>query len=232
MRLTLRDKLIIETLRNQEFCLYKDIKNKFFSSKTSASNRLNKLKEGGFLVIEDIKPSYMKEPLDNSTLGLVGRNLKIISLSEKCYLQKRIPSVWKKRHQLLLFSVREKLEKSLGVEALLENEIRDLKETLHNVDYEPLPDFYIKGEGYKLAVELELSLKSQGRYFLKLSEYKNSRFTHVLYVSTHIKSLQRLLRTFRFRRYIGITHFSEVETVTSHRYGKQSLIDWLKERTK
>ena len=165
----------------------------------------------------------MKRALDNLSIGLVGRNLKIISLSEKCYLQKRTPSVWKKRHQLLLFSIREKLEKILGVEAIFENQIRDVKETLHNGDFEPLPDFYLKGEGYKLAVELELSLKSQGRYFLKLSEYKNSRFTHVLYVSTHIKSLQRLLRTFRHRRYIGITHFSEVETVTSHRYGKQSL---------
>ena len=232
MRLTERDKLIIETLRDQEFCFYNDIKNKFFSSKTSASNRLSKLKENGYLIIEDIKPSDIEQVLDNSSIGLVGRNLKVISLSDKCHLIKRIPSVWKKKHQLLLFSIKEKLEKLLGVEAVLENQIRDLKDTLYNGDYEPLPDLYLKGEDYKLAVELELNLKSQGRYFLKIAEYKNSRFTHVLYVATHIKNLQRLLRTFRYRKYIAISHYSEVENVFSHRYGKQSLLKWLKERTK
>ena len=92
--------------------------------------------------------------------------------------------------------------------------------------------FILKVKVIKLAVELELNLKSQSRYFLKIAEYKNSRFTHVLYVATHIRSLQRLLRTFSYRRYIGISHYSEVETVSSHRYGKQSLLNWLKERTK
>ena len=232
MRLTLRDKLIIETLRCQDFCFYKDIKNNFFSSKTSASNRLNKLKEGGYLVIEDIKPSDIKAVIDNSSIGLVGRNLKILSLSKSNRLRKRTPSAWKKKHQILLFSVRERLEKILGAEVVFENQIRELKETSDNGDYEPLPDCYIKGEGYKLAVELELNLKSQRRYFLKMSEYQNSRFTHVLYIVSHIKSIPRLLRTFRYKRYIGIAHYSEIETVFSHRYGKQTFSDWLKKRTK
>ena len=86
----------------------------------------------------------------------------------KVKLLKREPSPWKKTHQLLLFSVRERLEKLLGVEAVFENQIRDSKYTLlQNGDDEPLPDFYMEGESYKLAVELELSLKSQNRYFLK-----------------------------------------------------------------
>ena len=52
MRLTFRDKLIIETLKNQDFCFYKDIEKSFFPSKYSAYKRLKELKENRFIVIE------------------------------------------------------------------------------------------------------------------------------------------------------------------------------------
>ena len=231
MRLTERDKLIIETLRDQEFCFYKDICKRFFPSKSSASQSLKRLIDSGHIILEPIE-KFEGNIFDDLSVSLFAKNHFVVCLRDKYKLMKRTPSVWKKKHQLLLFSIKERLEKLLGTEAVFENQIRDLKQTLYNGDYEPLPDLYLKGENYKLAVELELNLKSQGRYFLKIAEYKNSRFTHVLYVATHIKSLQRLLRTFRYRKYIAISHYSEVENVFSHRYGKQSLLKWLKERTK
>ena len=40
MILTKRDKLIINLLKHQEFCLYKDIKNKFFPSRSSFTHVL------------------------------------------------------------------------------------------------------------------------------------------------------------------------------------------------
>ena len=232
MILTKRDKLIIEILQNQDFCFYKDVCKNFFPSKTSACNRLNKLKEGGYLQIEEIKPSDINKVLDSPSLGLAGKQLKIISLSNKGRLAKRKTSPLKKTHQILLFSVRKRLEKFLEKEAVFENQIRELRQTLHNGKYEPFPDFFIKGEGYKLAVELELSLKSQNRYFQKMIDYRNSRFTHVLYIATHIKTLPKLSGTFRHRKYIAVSHYSNVEQVISHRYGRQSLNEWLKERTK
>ena len=231
MRLTIRDKLIIETVRNNDFCFYKDICKSFFPSKSSASQSLKRLVNSGHILLEPIE-KFKGDTFDDLSISLFAKNHFIICLGERYKLMKRTPSGWKKKHQLLLFSVKERLEKLLGLEAIFENQIRDLKETLHNGDYEPLPDFYLKGQDFKLAVELELTLKSQGRYFFKLAEYKKSRFTHVLYVATHIKSLQKLLRTFRYRRYIAITHYSEIETVSSHRYGKQPILSWLKERTK
>ena len=45
MRLTPRDRLIIEVLKEQDFCFYSDIKKKFFSSDCSASHRLTCLKK-------------------------------------------------------------------------------------------------------------------------------------------------------------------------------------------
>ena len=232
VRLTGRDKQIIVLLQKQDFCFYSDIKKKFFSSDASACNRLSKLKNQGHILIEPVDLSSLKRTMDDSSLGLVGRNLKMISLSEKSFLKKRKKSYWKKTHQLLLFSVKERLEKLLKREAVFDNQIKDLKETLHNGNYEPLPDFYIQGEDYKLAVELELHLKSRKLYFLKVAEYRRSRFTHVLYVSSHIRKMQRLIRAFQSRKYIAIAHYSNLENIFSHRYGNLALREWLKEKTK
>ena len=232
VRLTERDKLIINTLQRQDFCFYNDIKKRFFSSDASACNRLSKLKKQGYISIEPIKSLSLKKNLDNSSLGLVGRNLKVISLSEECGLVKRKTSPSKKTHQLLLFSIKERLERLLETEAIFENQIRDLKNTLYNGKYEPLPDFYFKGEDFKLAVELELNIKTRSRYFLKMAEYRRSRFTHVLYVVTHIKKIQSLIKNFQNRKYVAITHYSKVEEVISHRYGNLPLLEWLKRRTK
>ena len=131
VRLTRRDKLIIDLLQKQDFCFYSDIKKKFFSSDASACNRLSKLKNQGHILIEPVDFHVLKRNLDNSSLGLIGRNLKIVSLSDKCHLKKRESSDWKKTHQLLLFSVKERLEKLLNKKAIFENQVKDLKETLH-----------------------------------------------------------------------------------------------------
>ena len=232
VRLTGRDKQIIDLLQNQDFCFYSDIKKKFFSSDASACNRLSKLKNQGHILIEPVDFHILKRTLDSSSMGLIGRNLKVISLSDKCYLKKRKSSEWKKTHQLLLFSVRERMEKLLNKEAVFENQVKDLKNTLHNGRYEPLPDFYIQGEDYRLAIELELHLKTRKLYFLKMAEYRRSRFTHVLYVTAHIKKMQRLIRAFQSRKYISIAHYSNLEEVISHRYGNLTLLEWLKIKTK
>ena len=232
VRLTERDKLIIDLLQKQDFCFYSDIKKKFFSSDASACNRLSKLKKRGHILIEPVDFSVLTKTLDDSSLGLIGRNLKIVSLSDKCHLKKRKNSDWKKTHQLLLFSVKERLESLLETRAVFENQIKDLRDTLQNGKYEPLPDFYLRGEDYKLAVELELHLKSRRLYFFKMAEYRRSRFTHVLYVTAHIKKVQRLIRAFQSRKYISIAHYSNLEEVISHRYGHLSLLEWLKRRTK
>ena len=117
----------------------------------------------------------------------IGWNKKVIRLNNKYKVIKRKLSYWKIKHQLLSFSLKERLEKFLNEKAFFENDIRDLRETLYNGKWEPLPDFYIKGEDYKLAVELELHLKSKDRYWRKTSDYRNSHFTHVLYFMTNIK---------------------------------------------
>ena len=232
MKLTERDKLIIDILKEQDFCFYNDIKNKFFSSDFSASHRLTCLKENGYIFIESLSPVDFKKNLDNSSIETIGKKYKIISLADKNKYLRRTVSPWKKTHQLLLFSLREQLKKILGVSPVFESWIKDSKYTLYDRTFEPFPDFYLKGEDYKLAIELELHLKSKNRYSLKMSEYRKSSYSHVLYVVTNGKKITSLVRAFRYYKYVGIAHYAKPEDVISYRYGNIPLSKWLKKRTK
>lgn len=232
MVLTERDRLIIETLKEQDFCFYNDIKNKFFSSDFSASHRLTRLKENGYIFIESLSSADFKKDLDSSSIEIIGKKYKVISLADKNLSLRRNASPWKKTHQLLLFSLRERLKKLLGFSPVFESRVRDSKYTLYDRTFEPFPDFYIQGKNYKLAVELELHLKSKNRYSLKMSEYRKSSYSHVLYVVTNAKKITNLVRAFRYYKYIGITHYEKPEDVVSYWHGNISLSDWLKERTK
>ena len=226
MILTGRDKLIIDLLQKQDFCFYRDIKNTFFSSETSASLRLKKLQEQGWITIEPIHSPRFRKVLDESSMPFIGGSRKVIRLNNRFKILKRRASRWKIKHQLLLFSLRERLEKLLGEKAFFENDIRDLRETMYNGRWEPLPDLYTKGEDYKLAVELELHIKSRGRYYFKSSEYRKSRFSHVLYVVTNIRKMDSLIKAFKYYKYIGIAHYGSVDELISHRYGKITLLEW------
>lgn len=232
MVLTVRDTLIIETLKNQDFCFYKDIENHFFSSKYSAYKRLNELQKNNYILIKPLQHLYLEKNIDSSLMNLIGNNRKYICLGEEYKIFRRIPSLWKINHQLLLFSLRKRLENILKIQAIFENQIRDSKRTLYDRTFEPFPDFYFQGENFKLAVELELSLKSQRRYSLKMSEYRKSSYSHVLYVITNNKKTSRLIETFHYQKYIAIAHYLNLEKVVSYRYGNLSLLEWLKKRTK
>lgn len=232
MRLTERDRLIIETLGNQDFCFYKDIQKKFFSSEFSASHRLNCLKKHGYIFIEPVSSLDLRKNLDKSATEIIGTNSKIIGLSDKLKTLRRKTSSYKKTHQLLLFSLKEQLEKLLNIQAVFESQIKNLKHTLFDRTFEPFPDFYLKSESFKLAVELEINLKSKNRYYSKMSEYRNSSYSHVLYVVTNGKTITKLVKAFRYYNYIGITHYAKPEEVISYWHGSISLSNWLKKKTK
>ena len=232
MILTERDNLIISLLQQQDFCFYKDIEKNFFPSSATASLRLKKLQQQGLINIESIYSPSFNKVMDKASIPFIGNNKKVVCLNSKFKILKRKTSKWKIKHQLLLFSLKERLEELLNKKALFENDIKDLRETLYNRKWEPLPDLYIKGDDYKLAIELELHIKSKGRYFLKTSEYRKSHFTHVLYFVTNIKKMDYFIRSFKSYRYIGIAHYGRVDELISFWYGKLSLLEWLKKSIK
>ncbi|MDE0092371.1 MAG: hypothetical protein OXN83_03685 [Oligoflexia bacterium] len=226
MRLTKRDKLIISALKNQEFCFYKDITNKFFPSKSSASQSLKRLVSAQYIAFEPLE-KFKKNILDDLALSFFSDNQFVIRLGDKYKKFIRKPSEWKKRHQVLLFSVKERLEELLGVPAFFDNNIRDLKYTLYDRSGEPLPDLFLRGEDYKLAIELELHIKTKKRYELKKSSYNRSSFTHVLYVVPNANKITRLIKNFKYYSFFGLSHYANLNKVSSFRYGQISLKEWL-----
>ena len=231
MRLTKRDKLIIDLLRAQDFCFYSDIRKRFFSSYTSASHRLNSLKKNGYIEISPFSSLSLKSNIDKASLEVLEKGSKIISLVDKLKLLRRRPSHWKKTHQLLMFSVKERLEDILGQKALFEAHLRNLKKTIYDRTFEPLPDFYFKADDFKLAVELELNKKSRNRYSLKMSGYKESSYTHILYVVLNSKKINNFVELFKYRKFVGISHYAKPDEVISYRYGNISLLEWLNKKS-
>ena len=224
--ITVRDREIINLLQDREFCLYKDITKKFFPSEVSACNRLKKLSDRGWITIEPIRYFYLLKNVNPLSLHLMGDIKKIVRLNAKHRIIKRKPSPWRIEQQLILCSIKERLENILNQASVFKHEVI-ARPTFYNGDYEPLPDFYIQGERYKLAVELDLHLRRNSRYHLKMSQYKGSSFTHVLYFISNIKRMNSFLRDFKYRKYIGIAHYFDVEEIMSYRYGKISLDKWL-----
>ncbi len=229
VKLSERDKAIMNFIRRQDFCFYRDVVN-FFPSYSTASRRLNDLSKYGYVVIEDIRSRHFKNILDKESLCVIGENKKIVylkrsHLSNYEYLKLSRNKI---NHQILLFSLKERLQSILKTPAFFENEIRERKGTLESGGHEPYPDFYFEGEGFKLAVELELNIKSKNRYDLKTIDYSNSSFSHVLYVVGFLKKKDRLLEFFAYKDGIGIAHYAEPENVFSYSHGKTSLIEWLK----
>ena len=233
MELRKRDKLIITALVNQDYCFYNDIARKFFPSSSSASHSLKRLVKAGYVCVEPVGSIKNKKTLDDLSFNFLKNNKKVLFLGERYKILRRKVSSWKKTHQLLLFSVRERLEKLLNEKAFFENHIKDLKETLYNGKHDPIPDLYFKGKGFKLAIELELNIKSKRRYFLKMSHYKNSSYSHVLYITAHGKKMDKLIRNFSYGKYIAISHYMSFENeIFNKSYGRMSLFDFLKKRVK
>ena len=229
MRLSKRDKQIINFIRKQDFCFYKDIVS-FFPSYSTASRRLNKLSNYGYLVIEGIQSKRFESLLDEKSLNVIGCNRKIIYLKKShlsSYEYLRL-SRYKINHQVLLFSVKKKLEGILSLPAYFENEIKERRGTLESGAHEPYPDFYFRGKDFKLAVELELNIKSKNRYDLKTIDYSQSSFSHTLYIVGTLKKKNKLLELFAFKDGIGIAHYAEPENVFSYSYGKLFVLKWIR----
>ena len=229
--ITGRDRQIINLLQDRGFCLYKDITKKFFPSEVSACNRLKKLRDKGWLIIEPINSFYHSNNINDLSLHLMGDNKKIIRLNNKHKVIKGKQSRWKMEQQLILFSLKERLESFLGQTAVFKNEII-IKPTFYNGDYEPLPDFYINCENYKLAVELDLHLRRNSRYHSKIDKYMASSFTHVLYVLTNMRKVGSFIKAFRHRKYVSMIHYSNEKKVISYWYAEIPLSEWLRKKLK
>jgi len=50
----------------------------------------------------------------------------------------------------------------------------------------------------------------------KMSKYKKSNQSHILYVVTNAKKITRFIKDFRSYKYVGITHYFDIEKLMSY----------------
>ncbi|MDE0118804.1 MAG: hypothetical protein OXM55_02205 [Bdellovibrionales bacterium] len=225
--ITGRDRRIINFLQDRDFCLYKDITTKFFPSEVSACNRLKKLSDRGWITIEPIQHFYLSKDIKLLSLHLMGDNKKIVRLNRKHKIIKRGVSCWKTEQQLILFSLKERLENILGHRADLNmRSLRDLHFTMGTMSLCLI--FILKVKVISWPVELNLHLRRNSRYNLKMSQYEGSSQSYVLYIVTNAKKITRFIKNFRSYKYVGIAHYFDVQKLISYWYGEISLCEWLK----
>ena len=96
MELRKRDKLVIETLINQDYCFYQDISRKFYPSLSSASHGLRRLIEGGYISVEPVEKIKGNEALDDLSFNFLRNNKKALRLGERYKVLRGKVSPWKK----------------------------------------------------------------------------------------------------------------------------------------
>ncbi len=225
MILSEKEKDIIHFVGNQEFCFLSDIRKKFFRSDSACSQKISKLRNNDFLSMIRVNQTKLK-----SLFSQIPSNRKIIYLNKKGLRKihkKRRPSFYKATHQVLLFQVKEKLERLLEQKGLYENELKNLKGTIYESFEEPYPDFVIKGDSYKLAVELELNLKSLDRYEKKIASYLRSSYTHILYIVLKKKMKDSLLQVFEYQDSFAVTYYNYLKQPYSRYHGNFNLKEWV-----
>lgn len=189
-----RDTLLLENLKKYGVLSTPQVIKHHFQSiaKTTALRRLRLLEQGTFI--------RRSVPLDDGTstwtLGLKGKRLFAVEESMQFSNRNTI------YHDVLLNDIRMKLESmGLGLDwtpeyhlkshAFKDYKYRHAKERLipDGVLIEP-----IKGEEVKIAIELELTRKSEARYKFIFREYRDLHFDHVWYFVKSFKDMDAIVK--------------------------------------
>ncbi len=225
-----RDIEIIEFLEAQRFATLKQIRNLFFSSSSSCYKRLSYLLNQGFVssfsVKDILRHSFRKRSLVNLKKIGVQNNIKIYTPKNR---KKKLMFDKFLLHQLIVNEVALKLKEEFSsLFILFEKDFYKFSSYYLKSLRKLRPDFSLEGEGMKIAVEVETSLKSKRRYFEKIHEYKHSIYTHVLYIyltEHHRCFLQEILRRAYF---IALAKHSNPMKVENYFFGYLPLKDWIK----
>lgn len=230
-----RDKKLIDFLRIQGAATFDQLL-VFFPNIKVASRRLIKLEQSGVIKsnltakafgFDEHKFKFFPVLLD---LKLKPKT-KIFKLSDLylAYFSKSAKLATKEMtlHQLLLNEVRFFLENIFREHLFLNDvDVHFMSKSFNNK--EPLvPDLTITTEKYKIAIELERTLKSKSRYGIRMARFSASSFTHVLFFYAKEDYLETLISCSRPYRNIGFVDVMKMDFVYSNGFGKLKLQDWI-----
>jgi hypothetical protein len=240
IQLTPRDIRIVNFLRDQGFATYDDLRIRFFGKKSVTSRRLRILSDNGIIKAQNI---YEIFGLDRNTRYFpylvqlkINPKHRIFTLGESMLRSLNFGKTMQRKdmvfHQLFLNHVLYFVEKAFpGAVVVTEQMINALSMNEPGRKKEIAPDMAVEfeknGYRFKIAVELERTIKDRNRYLQKSDHLDRSIYTHVWYVGLSDKSLKTLQSKMVARRKYGFSHISNLERVLSPDLGILSFMGWL-----
>jgi hypothetical protein len=131
-------------------------------------------------------------------------------------------------HQLMLNEVRFYLENKVSFKYLLNDPKLTLLSEIHSDRVrEFTPDLSFESDKYKIAIELERTIKSQRRYSDRFLYFTQSPYTHIIYYYTQEKTKKFLLKMSYYERRLGFSYFKNPGVVFSPAWGYMSLNEYI-----
>ena len=239
-----RDREILLFVRDQGVVTPKLLEERFFDSYDSARKALKRLEIGGYLEVFSLKEALCASKLGSNSgympyileIGVNNRT-RIIGLS------KRIRSQWGLSgsllkwnliiHQLLLGQLRCKVEALTSSFRLMLNEpeLKLVSSFSPGRRTDICPDFCIEWgarEDFRIAFELERTLKSRERYLSRLRFFEDSVYSGVVYATTSEKHLKSLMSYSRTESRFGFCHYTDPNKVFSPVHGPMTLNEFIR----
>lgn len=243
MRLTTRDFNILVFLYEQGVATFRQIREKFFVSDSSAWVRLHILTKNRFIASKSI--SALKDVsqrcflsaheifLSHGSMAL--SKVKVYQLGDR--FQSRFQGnevltqveMWK--HQVRLRPIGDLMKREMPDALILTDpEIREQWRHFKMGSSELIPDLVIQSETHKIAIELERNLKSENTYFGRFLAYRDSSYSHVIYFCESDRIFKALSQhTARFSK-IGVASILSPEKIFRRSVGFETLGSFLGKR--
>lgn len=236
MKLTTRDFDILRFLAAQGVATSKQIREKFFPSRTSCDLRLHILKSANLVeAYPAVREFKQLKPDLSELLGTGSPDLwkyRIYGLGAK-FKNRRLGSdmiaeskMWK--HQLQLNRMRMYCEKLFpGYMILTDPDIKQEWSRIGGAYDVVIPDLVVRGKGHEIAIEYERTLKAARIYFDRFQSYRRSSYTHVIYFCETELIFKKVSALSSHFRKIGTTNLLMSDMVFQEQIGFQSLEGFL-----
>jgi hypothetical protein len=239
-----RDWELLGYLEQQGFATFPQIKERYFNNHQNCYARLKRLAACGFVAKSSATNLFLtqKERAEGKLFPFISEfnlnpNTQIYYLARKFRAKYAFSEGLLKKemvlHQLMLNELREFLEKEIPHNTVLtDTKIRVISRVERGRHEKIRPDLSFEFGSFKVAVELERTIKSKARYYERFLYYETSLYTHVIYYTTNRKKLEHLIERARPFQKIGIAYLKSPLEVYHNILGFLSLQTFLRKAQK
>lgn len=216
-----RDWELLSFLEQQGFATFTQLEGRYFNNRQNCSARLLRLKKFGY--IDDIPALDLflskKDQLDGKLFPYISEftlkpATKIYFLSEDFRRKFAFSEGLLKKnmvlHQLILNDLRAQLESEIPHKMVLHDPKIKIVAKIETGRHESIrPDLSLEFGTFKVAIELERTIKNKSRYYERFLYYEDSVYSHVLYYTTDRRKIEFLIERSNPYRKVAVGYFRE-----------------------